>query len=36
MTYEPKDLLKRITGEDPDSAYFVRYIEEKYSQIYKL
>ena len=36
MTYEPKDLLKRITGEDPDASYFVRYIEEKYSRIYKL
>ncbi|MCK4355876.1 carboxypeptidase M32, partial [Candidatus Bipolaricaulota bacterium] len=36
MIYEPKDLVKRITGEDPDVSYFVRYIEEKYSQIYKL
>ncbi len=36
MIYEPKDLVKRITGEDPDASYFVRYIEEKYSQIYKL
>ena len=36
MIYEPKDLVKRITGEDSDASYFVRYIEEKYSQIYKL
>jgi carboxypeptidase Taq len=34
--YEPKDLVKRITGEEPDSSHFVGYITDKYSEIYKL
>ena len=32
--YEPQELLRRITGEELDSAYFVRYVQEKYGAIY--
>lgn len=34
--YEPKDLVKRVTGEDPDPSYFLRYIQAKYSEVYRL
>ncbi len=35
-TYEPKDLVRRATGEEPDSRYFVRYVKEKYGEVYGL
>ena len=34
--YEPKELIERVTGEAPDSSYFVRYIVDKYSDVYSL
>jgi carboxypeptidase Taq len=32
--YEPQDLMKRITGEELNPAYFVRYVKEKFGAIY--
>lgn len=34
--YEPKELIERVTGEAPDSSHFVRYIVDKYSDVYSL
>ena len=34
--YEPKELVKRVTGKEPDSAYFLSYITRKYSEVYRL
>ncbi len=34
--YDPIDLLERATGEKPDSKYFIDYITQKYSEIYKI
>jgi len=34
--YEPKELIERVTGEKPDPSYFVRYIVDKYSDVYGL
>ncbi len=34
--YRAGDLIKRITGEDLDSEYFMKYIEKKFYPIYKL
>jgi carboxypeptidase Taq len=34
--YEPKQLVERITGKQPDSSYFVSYIKDKYTDIYDL
>ena len=34
--YEPKELMKRITGEGLNTTYFVDYIKEKYSHVYNL
>jgi len=34
--YEPKELLAMITGQEPDPSYFMEYIKEKYSHIYKI
>ena len=34
--YEPKELMTLITGEEPDPSYFMRYITNKYSQLYQL
>jgi carboxypeptidase Taq len=34
--YEPDELMKRLTGEPLDSAHFVRYVKEKYGDIYQL
>ena len=34
--YEPQDLLRRVTGSTLDSRYFVRYVVDKYSEIYRL
>jgi carboxypeptidase Taq len=32
--YEPQELIKRITGEELNSTYFVRYVKEKFGAIY--
>lgn len=34
--YEPKELLERVTGEGPTPQHFLRYIKEKFSEVYKL
>ncbi len=34
--YDPIDLLKEATGEEPDSGYFINYVVQKYSEIYGL
>lgn len=34
--YLPRDLTKKVTGEDLNPKYFVQYLKEKYSQIYSL
>jgi carboxypeptidase Taq len=34
--YEPDELMRRITGEPLNSEHFVRYIKEKYGDIYEL
>jgi len=35
-TYEPKELIERITGKTLDSSSFVSYVTDKYSAIYRL
>lgn len=32
----PKELLKEVTGEEPDSSYFLRYVMKKYGEVYRL
>lgn len=34
--YQPDELMNKITGASLDSAHFVRYVQEKYSDIYGL
>jgi carboxypeptidase Taq len=34
--YEPNELIERITGEPLNPAHFVRYVKDKYSDIYQL
>ncbi|MBI1862777.1 carboxypeptidase M32 [Candidatus Microgenomates bacterium] len=34
--YMPKEIIKRVTGEDLNPKYFVDYLEKKYSAIYAL
>ena len=34
-TYTPAELIKKITGEELNPKYFLRYLKEKYSEIYK-
>jgi len=34
--YPPKELIERVTGHAPDSSHFVRYIVDKYTDIYDL
>ncbi len=34
--YQPEELILKATGEAPDPRYFVRYITEKFEQIYDL
>jgi len=34
--YEPQELVQRVTGSKIDSAPYVRYLKQKYSDIYKL
>jgi len=35
-TYEPKELMERVTGEKLKSDYFIDYITEKYNSIYRI
>ncbi|MGD9675214.1 MAG: carboxypeptidase M32, partial [Candidatus Bipolaricaulia bacterium] len=34
--YEPQEMMTRVTGEELNPAYFVRYVKEKFSAIYKI
>ena len=34
--YDPNDLIERITGEGLNPSYFVSYVTDKYSEIYRL
>jgi carboxypeptidase Taq len=34
--FEPQELVRRVTGEGIDSAPYVRYLRNKYSQVYGL
>jgi carboxypeptidase Taq len=34
--YSPEELLKVVTGKELDPEYFIRYIKDKYSNIYSL
>ncbi len=34
--YRANDLIKRVTGEDLNSDYFLKYIEEKFYPIYRI
>jgi carboxypeptidase Taq len=34
--YEPNELLKKVTGEKLNVDYFMDYLKEKYSKVYKL
>ncbi len=36
QVYKPMDLLKKVTGEELNSKYFIEYLREKYSNIYNL
>jgi carboxypeptidase Taq len=35
-TYQPEEMIKRVTGEAPNPAYFGRYLNEKFAGIYGL
>ena len=35
-TYQSEDLMRRLTGEAPNPAYFGRYLNDKFSAIYHL
>lgn len=35
-TYDPSILIEKITGEPLDAKYFLQYLNEKYSKLYKL
>lgn len=34
--YKPAELIKKVTGEELSSNYFIEYLNEKYTEIYKL
>jgi carboxypeptidase Taq len=34
--YEPNELLEKVTGEKLNADYFMDYLKEKYSKIYKI
>ena len=34
--YTPEELVKKVTGEEISTKYFLRYLEEKYKSIYKI
>lgn len=36
MIYQPRDLVKRITNEDLNPDYFIKYIENKFYPIYRI
>lgn len=34
--YDPVDLMKKATGEDPNPKYFITYLQEKFTDLYSL
>jgi len=32
--YKPAQLIKRVTGEELDSKYFIEYLNKKFEEIY--
>ena len=34
--YQARDLVKRVTGEDLNPDYFIKYLEKKFFQIYRI
>jgi len=36
VTYQPEELIKRVTGEPPDPRHFARYLVGKFEKIYHL
>ncbi len=34
--YEPRELLKKVTGEELKTDYFIEYLTKKYNEIYQL
>ena len=36
VTYQPADLIERVTGEAPNPEYFARYLVEKFTAVYGL
>ncbi len=34
--YDPRDLIRKVTGQDIDSAAYVRYLTKKYTDVYGL
>ena len=30
----PKEIIKEVTGEDFDAKYYIKYLKEKYSELY--
>jgi len=34
--YKPGDLVKTVTGEEPNAEYLTRYLEQKYGDLYRL
>lgn len=34
--YDPQDLVQKVTGSKIDSAAYIRYLTQKYSEIYEL
>lgn len=36
VTYQPEELIQRVTGEKPNPEYFVRYLTQKFEAVYHL
>jgi len=36
LRYLPRDLIRRVTGEDLDPSYLIKYLNEKYEKLYEL
>ena len=34
--YTPEELVKKVTGEELKTRYFLEYLEEKYTKLYDL
>jgi carboxypeptidase Taq len=36
MVYMPEELIRRVTGEEPNARYFVDYLHQKFGELYEL